>query len=140
MATPERHEKIYELFVNARKLDDAALAVYLDKACADDPSLREEVEALLAQDSEMTSFLEQPPAVLSANSIRDRCSVSAVSVWRTGTKDGLGEAIQWTRVRINTGVWTRTRTHSPLAAPANSDLTCLRPRGNTGDADRRLAE
>ena len=62
MTTPERHEKVYELFVNARKLDDAARAAYLAKACADDPSLREEVEALLAQGSEMTSFLEQPPA------------------------------------------------------------------------------
>ena len=62
MTTPERHEKVYELFVNARKLDDAGRAAYLAKACADDPSLREEVEALLARDSEMTSFLEQPPA------------------------------------------------------------------------------
>ena len=62
MTTPERHEKVYELFVNARKRDDVARAAYLAKACADDPSLREEVEALLAQDSEMTSFLEQPPA------------------------------------------------------------------------------
>ncbi|MCH8881673.1 MAG: protein kinase [Planctomycetes bacterium] len=62
MTTPERHEKVYELFVNARKLDDAARAAFLAKACADDPSLREEVEALLAQGSEMASFLEQPPA------------------------------------------------------------------------------
>ena len=61
MATPERHERVYELFVKARKLDEAARAGYLDKACADDASLRKEVEALLAQDSEMTSFLEQPP-------------------------------------------------------------------------------
>ena len=48
--------------------------------------------------------------------------------------------IQWTRVRINSGVSMRTRMHSPSEAPTNSRLTCLRPRGDIGDVDRRLAE
>ncbi len=36
--------------------------------------------------------------------------------------------------------WMRTRMHSPSEAPANSRLTCLKPRGDIGDVDRRLAE
>lgn len=62
MTTHEQNKRIYELFVTAREMDTEARAVYLDNACADDPEARKEVQALLAQDSKMTCFLEQSPA------------------------------------------------------------------------------
>ncbi len=56
----DRHKKISDLFLAACQLAPEDRADFLDKACAADPSLRAEVEALLAQDEQHPSFLEHP--------------------------------------------------------------------------------
>jgi eukaryotic-like serine/threonine-protein kinase len=48
--TPERWAQIEELFHRAAECDPAVRSGLLDNACSDDPSLRKEVEALLARD------------------------------------------------------------------------------------------
>ncbi|MCH8851678.1 MAG: protein kinase [Planctomycetes bacterium] len=60
MTTPERHNKVYELFVKARELDANSRQAFLDEACAGDPALRAEVEARLAQQGDLGDFLEKP--------------------------------------------------------------------------------
>ncbi|MHC4092975.1 MAG: tetratricopeptide repeat protein, partial [Planctomycetota bacterium] len=60
MVTPERYERLGELFSATCKLSPRERAAALDRECADDPSLRRDVEALLAKDSDPSSFLENP--------------------------------------------------------------------------------
>lgn len=58
--TPERWQQIEELFHEASELDDAARVEFLDAKCADDDELRAEVEQLLSQYEQASSFIEQP--------------------------------------------------------------------------------
>ncbi len=60
--TPERWAQVQQLFDEVVDLEPAARAVRLDKACVDDPGLREEVESLLAayaQADELLQSLDQ---------------------------------------------------------------------------------
>ena len=50
--TPERYQKVKEVFSHACGLSDDERAAYLGHACADDPELRAEVEALLEHDQQ----------------------------------------------------------------------------------------
>ncbi len=50
--TPERWRQVTEVFHTALARDASARAPYLDQACADDPVLRAEVEAMLAAHAE----------------------------------------------------------------------------------------
>ena len=48
--TPERGQRIYEVFQAALGCDPAGRPALLDGLCAGDPELRAEVERLLARD------------------------------------------------------------------------------------------
>jgi hypothetical protein len=48
MSNPEFCAEVYKLFVEARSLRPDARQAFLDRACADRPQLRAEVESLLA--------------------------------------------------------------------------------------------
>src|SRR5262249_43175679 len=48
--TPQRYERLCELFDRARQRPPGERAAFLEGACAGDPSLRAEVESLLAHD------------------------------------------------------------------------------------------
>src|SRR5258708_1601847 len=50
--TPERYQQLCELFDQAQKRNPAQRAAFLNHACADDQSLRAELEQLLADDQE----------------------------------------------------------------------------------------
>jgi hypothetical protein len=58
--TPERWQRVKELFQSALEGEGSQRATFLDKACAGDPSLRRQVEALLASHEQAPSFLEDP--------------------------------------------------------------------------------
>ncbi|HJZ80447.1 MAG TPA: protein kinase [Pyrinomonadaceae bacterium] len=58
--TPERWRQIKELFRTALAQPQAARALFLDRACDGDDSLRREVESLLASFEGADSFLETP--------------------------------------------------------------------------------
>ncbi len=60
MTAPERHQKVSELFVEACKRKPEERAAFLDGACADDPTLKAEVETMLAADAKAPAFLEEP--------------------------------------------------------------------------------
>ncbi|MDM7921800.1 MAG: protein kinase [Pyrinomonadaceae bacterium] len=58
--TPERWEKISEVFHAAAELHPAERDQYLTVACGQDQELRNEVETLLAAESSAQDFIEQP--------------------------------------------------------------------------------
>jgi eukaryotic-like serine/threonine-protein kinase len=60
--TGERWQEIKSVLEAALQLDPAKRSAYLDQACGADPSLRREVESLLAAGQQArTSFLQSPP-------------------------------------------------------------------------------
>ncbi|HWC00427.1 MAG TPA: serine/threonine-protein kinase [Bryobacteraceae bacterium] len=65
--TPERWKRLEEIFQTAMDLAPADRRGFLDSACAGDTALREEVEALLAQEEEAGAFMEAP-AIAGADS------------------------------------------------------------------------
>jgi len=56
----ERFLRIEETFKAVRELDPAAQRAQLDRACADDPSLRAELEAMLRADGAPRGILDEP--------------------------------------------------------------------------------
>jgi TolB-like protein len=57
-SSPERWKRVEELFNQAVDLDSDTRRGFLDTACGDDPSLREEVESLLRSSEESSNFIE----------------------------------------------------------------------------------
>lgn len=61
---PERWQQVKELFAVALETDPALRSSFLDQACASDPSLRDELDGLLAAEQEAgTEFLKKPAEV-----------------------------------------------------------------------------
>jgi len=60
MITHDSWKRIKEIFLSAQELEPAERPDFLDKACGDDPSIREEVEALLTADAGNDDFLSAP--------------------------------------------------------------------------------
>ena len=58
--TTERWQQMQEIFHASLDYEGDARADYLRQACADDPELQREIEALLAAHEEPTSFLAAP--------------------------------------------------------------------------------
>jgi len=59
----KKWDKVNNLFHAALEKDSRCKSKFLDEACANDPSLRAEVEALLKTDSSVGDFLETPPQI-----------------------------------------------------------------------------
>jgi serine/threonine protein kinase len=55
--TPERHQRIGDIYLAALELDAHRRSVFLNQACGGDDALREEVESLLASDQEAGDFI-----------------------------------------------------------------------------------
>jgi serine/threonine protein kinase/tetratricopeptide (TPR) repeat protein len=60
MMTSQQYERLCRLFESASELEPDQRSALLDRECADDPTVRREVEAMLALDSDPSSFLESP--------------------------------------------------------------------------------
>ncbi|HVP12409.1 MAG TPA: protein kinase [Phycisphaerae bacterium] len=58
--TPDRHERITDLFSEAVELPPRDRADFLNKACGDDVSLRDEITSLLAHDHAGSSAFDSP--------------------------------------------------------------------------------
>jgi formylglycine-generating enzyme required for sulfatase activity/dienelactone hydrolase/predicted Ser/Thr protein kinase len=58
--TPERFRQINELFEAALEHEPSQRAAFLEQACAGDPALHRQVEALVASHEQEPSFLESP--------------------------------------------------------------------------------
>ena len=60
MTEREAYHQLQKVFLRASALAKDERATYLDSACSDDPHMREEVEAMLAAESQVGTFLESP--------------------------------------------------------------------------------
>ncbi len=60
MMTPKRYERLDQLFAATCDLGPQQRAELLDRECADDPSLRSDVDWLLANDADPSSFMGSP--------------------------------------------------------------------------------
>jgi len=60
MNPTDRHAKLTDLFLKATSLHGDDLRIFLDIHCAGDSTLREEVEAMLAQDTKDSGVLKSP--------------------------------------------------------------------------------
>jgi eukaryotic-like serine/threonine-protein kinase len=60
MITHDRWRRIKEIFNSAQDRTPAERPGYLNEVCGDDPSMREEVETLLAADADNDDFLSSP--------------------------------------------------------------------------------
>src|SRR5262245_7988627 len=57
---PEEWRRIENLYNQAMELEESRRASFLREVCADDDGLRQELEALLAREPQVASFLEKP--------------------------------------------------------------------------------
>jgi eukaryotic-like serine/threonine-protein kinase len=64
--TPERYARIGELYHQALERPREQRAAFLDEACADDVTLRDEVASLLAADDVASGFIETPAIAVAA--------------------------------------------------------------------------
>jgi hypothetical protein len=62
---PERWRGVKDIFDQAVQQDGPARSNYLQVACHDNPSLRGDVEAMLASDAAAGTFMERPVAAWS---------------------------------------------------------------------------
>jgi TolB-like protein/Flp pilus assembly protein TadD len=68
---PERNREIDRIFQAALAHDLAERAAFLDEACADDPDLRRQVEALIASDVQADNFIETPAIQIAPELVAD---------------------------------------------------------------------
>ena len=75
---PERNRQIDRIFQAALEREPVERVAFLDEACAGDPSLRREVEALLDSHEQAGSFIEAPEMQVAAPLIADHNNDSIV--------------------------------------------------------------
>ena len=66
--TPQRHERISDLFLAACELETSAREGFLDRACGSDAELQKEVESLLAQDERDDALSSQATTTFRSSS------------------------------------------------------------------------
>lgn len=74
MITHDRWQRIKEIFISAQDRPPAERSDYLNEVCRDDPSVREEVEALLTADADNDDFLTSPAYEFAAGMLADEPS------------------------------------------------------------------
>ncbi|HYJ47231.1 MAG TPA: hypothetical protein VEV81_11520, partial [Pyrinomonadaceae bacterium] len=77
--TAQHWQQIKEIFHSAVELEPGERSAFLDAACADDNSLRREVETLIAAHEKTGSFIDSPAYEVAAELVADE---------KTGLKAG----------------------------------------------------
>jgi TolB-like protein len=75
--TPERWQKIEQLYHAALAREECQRAAYLQEVCPGDDTLRQEVESLLAQHNAAGSFLDAPAIEVAAKALAEDLSQSS---------------------------------------------------------------
>ena len=75
---PERWHQVREVLHEAMQMDDEERSAFLDSQCATDPSLRAELNELLAAEGEIGSSFLEKPAVVHASEHTDTSERAAV--------------------------------------------------------------
>ena len=100
-----------EIFINALQRDAADREAYLEQACGSDAALRKQVEALLAEQAQLGSFLESPAPALGKTVdkfplawVRPHGSV-LTSCWSRSVREGWAWSIWLRRPIRSNGRW-----------------------------------
>src|SRR6185295_9344891 len=67
--TPERWQRIEEVYHAALEVDPEKRSAFLDEACGEDSALRKQVESLLAESAHAADFMSRPAMELAAESL-----------------------------------------------------------------------
>jgi eukaryotic-like serine/threonine-protein kinase len=100
--TPERWQKIEQVYHAALEREESQRAAYLREVCAGDDALRREVESLLAQEKRGDALLESPALEVAARALAEDQSQSSLVGQKLGSykilsllgAGGMGEVYQ----------------------------------------------
>ena len=115
--TPERWHEITELFHAARERDASARDAFLANACAQDPALRLEIEAMLAGDKNAGNFGDRP-LFGSAAPLANGTRLGRFEIIAAIGAGGMGEVYRAHDSRLNRDVAIKTL---PPAFAGNPD-------------------
>ncbi len=107
--TPERWKQITEIYTAALEFEESEQDAFLDKACADDESLRREIESLLAADRDAGDFIaenavkDSPSLLTIKNSLSGQTLGHFKIISRIGS-GGMGEVYLAKDTRLNRSV------------------------------------
>lgn len=76
--TPERYQKVSDIFADARELEPHLRGEFVANACGDDAELKAEVESLLAADEGSGDFIDSPALEVAAEMLADEKSRSRI--------------------------------------------------------------
>ena len=76
--TPERYQRVKELFHSARERAAEERPAFLAEACGDDTALRAKVEALVAADEQPGSFMDAPAYAVAAEMLTENSTGALV--------------------------------------------------------------
>ncbi len=88
--TPERWQQIKTILDEVLELPPAQRRAFLDRACEEDPSLRQEVEEYLELDQELDDFIPEPAAPVDQESPDDADAELRIGHYRTLRRIGAG--------------------------------------------------
>ena len=88
MNTHDRWQRIKEIFISAQGRPPAERSDYLNEVCRDDPSVRQEVEALLTADADNDGKVSQIEYVAAMKGKLDETAAKAKFAELDKNKDG----------------------------------------------------
>ncbi len=97
--TPERWKRVEKLYHSVLAREPAERTAFLQEACADDEALRQEVESLLAQQTEAENFIEAPALEVEAKGrAKDQAESTVVIRSRSPSHSLVGQTISHYRI------------------------------------------
>ena len=103
--TPERWQRINEIYHSALELDVNRRAPFLHEACAGDPMLLDEVESLIASHDQAGSLIEEPALKVAARILSGETAASLAG--RTSLTTALCPC--WAPAEWGKTIWPRTQ-------------------------------
>jgi serine/threonine protein kinase len=89
--SPERYRQVKAILQAVLELDPNKRAAFLERACADDPELSQEVQSLLDHDAQSKDFLEKPAVEATSSRLRSGTCIGPYKIVESIGAGGMGE-------------------------------------------------